>query len=81
MQATIYSAPNCGYCTLMKQFLDEQQIDYNVVMIDEPEIAQYLMNETGRLGAPQTIIEGYWVLGYDPNTAMKILNKKAASSS
>lgn len=74
MQATIYSTPNCGYCTLMKQFLAEQQIDYTVVTIDGPEVAQYLMNETGRLGAPQTNIEGYWVLGYDPNAAMKIIH-------
>lgn len=74
MQATIYSTPNCGYCTLMKQFLEEQEIDYTVVIIDGPEISQYLMNETGRLGAPQMNIAGYWVLGYDPNAAMKIID-------
>ena len=73
MHATLYSTPNCGYCTLMKQFLTEQHIDFDVVFIDSPEVTQYLVTETGRLGAPQTNIEGHWVLGYDPNGAMKII--------
>lgn len=73
MKATIYSTPNCGYCTLMKKFLKEQQIEFETILIDGPEISQYLMEQTGRLGAPQTFLEGHWILGYDPNQATKII--------
>lgn len=73
MKATVYSTPNCGYCTLMKNFLDEQQIPYDTVLIDSPEVSQYLMDQTGRLGAPQTNLNGHWILGYDPNQATKII--------
>lgn len=73
MKATIYSTPNCGYCTLMKKFLLEQQIEFETILIDGPEISQYLMTQTGRLGAPQTLLEGHWILGYDPNQATKII--------
>lgn len=76
IDVTIYSTNNCGYCELMKNFLQEQKIKYKVITIqDNPEIAQFLMQQTGRLGAPQTSINGEWVLGYNPNTAMKIIRK------
>jgi len=57
----------------MKNFLQEQQIEFETILIDGPEISQYLMAQTGRLGAPQTLLEGYWILGYDPNQATKII--------
>jgi len=41
----------------------------------DPDVAQFLMQKTGRLGAPQTSINGEWVLGYDPNTASRIINR------
>lgn len=76
LDVTIYSTSNCGYCELMKNFLQEQNIEYKVINIQHnPDMAQYLMQQTGRLGAPQTSINGEWVLGYDPNTAMKVIEK------
>lgn len=76
LDVTVYSTTNCGYCELMKNFLHEQNINYKVINIqNNPDIAQFLMEQTGRLGAPQTCINGEWVLGYEPNNAMKIINK------
>jgi len=76
LDVTVYSTTNCGYCELMKNFLREQNIKYKVINIQQnPDITQYLMQQTGRLGAPQTSINGEWVLGYDPNTAVKIIKK------
>ncbi|MEK4759127.1 glutaredoxin family protein [Viridibacillus sp. FSL E2-0187] len=76
LDVTVYSAANCGYCVLMKNFLNEQNILYKEVNIQEkPEIVQELMAATGRLGVPQTNINGNWILGYDPNYAMKIIQQ------
>lgn len=76
LDVTIYSTANCGYCELMKNFLHEQSIDFKVINIhNDPDMAQFLMQQTGRLGAPQTCINGEWVLGYEPNQAMKIIEK------
>ncbi|MFF3101463.1 glutaredoxin family protein [Viridibacillus arvi] len=76
LDVTVYSSANCGYCVLMKDFLNEQSILYKEVNIQEkPEIAQELMAATGRLGVPQTNINGNWILGYDPNSAMKIIQQ------
>lgn len=76
LDITVYSTTNCGYCELMKNFLHEQNIKFKVINIhNNPDMAQFLMQQTGRLGAPQTYINGEWVLGYDPNSAMKIIDK------
>jgi len=76
LDVTVYSSTNCGYCVLMKNFLNEQNIPYKEVNIQEkPEIVQELMASTGRLGVPQTNINSNWVLGYNPNSAMKIIQQ------
>jgi mycoredoxin len=36
---TLYSAPWCGYCRIAKRFLDEQQVPYTEINIDEDEAA------------------------------------------
>ncbi len=36
---TLYSAPWCGYCRIAKRFLDEQQVLYTEINIDEDEAA------------------------------------------
>jgi mycoredoxin len=36
---TLYSAPWCGYCRVTKRFLDEQQVPYIEIDIDQDEAA------------------------------------------
>jgi glutaredoxin len=36
---TLYSAPWCGDCRIAKRFLDEQQVPYTEINIDEDEEA------------------------------------------
>ncbi|MFS0784309.1 glutaredoxin family protein [Bacillus sp. 1P06AnD] len=73
---TVYTTNTCPYCTMMKNFLDENQISYNEVNVSKhPEQMQQLVNTTGQMGVPQTQINGHWVLGFDPATAMQYLRK------
>lgn len=36
---TLYSAPWCGYCRVTKRFLDDQQVVYTEINVDEDEAA------------------------------------------
>jgi glutaredoxin-like protein len=36
---TLYSAPWCGYCRIAKRFLDDQQVPYIEIDIDQDEEA------------------------------------------
>lgn len=75
-QVTVYSSNRCAYCVLVKNLLVEQNIPFQVVNVDEhPDVVQKLIQETGRMGIPQTNIDGTWVVGYDPNSIMKALGR------
>lgn len=63
---TVYSKPNCSYCTRAKTLLRGQNIDYNEVMlgVDIPlESAKELFPEART--APIIVVEGVYIGGYD----------------
>lgn len=71
---TVYSTNHCPYCVMLKNFLKEQHLSFKEVNVEEkPEIVQQLLNATGRMGVPQTEIDGRWIVGYDPNSIMQVL--------
>ena len=54
---SIYSTPTCGYCHMLKDYLKEKSVDftdYNVA--EDQEKAQEMVNKTGQMGVPVTII-------------------------
>jgi len=76
---TIYSTPYCGYCKMVKQYLDEHKIGYTDidVMVDE-KAAQYMVEKTKQQGVPVTIIEKDGqeniIIGFNKAELAKILN-------
>ncbi|MGG0668774.1 glutaredoxin family protein [Lederbergia citrisecunda] len=64
--ATVYTTSTCPYCTMMKNYLDEQNIPYREVNVQEDEEAgRKLVETTGQMGVPQTELNGKWILGFD----------------
>jgi glutaredoxin len=66
----IYSTATCIYCKAEKAFLDEKGISYDVVMVDEdPKLADELLELSGGLSVPYTIItsgdKSEGILGFD----------------
>jgi len=54
---TIYSTASCGFCRMLKRFLDDHKISYVTKMADEDQaIAQELFEKSGQLGVPFSII-------------------------
>lgn len=55
---TIYSTATCGYCKMLKSYLQQNDIEYNEKRADEDQaIAQELYDKSHQLGVPFTIIE------------------------
>ena len=55
---TIYSTTTCGFCIMLKNYLNSKGIKYDVKMADEDhELAKELYQKSGQLGVPFTIIE------------------------
>ncbi|ANU13226.1 glutaredoxin [Planococcus halocryophilus Or1] len=74
-QVTVYSTDTCPYCTMMKNFLEQNNVAYTEVNVQHDQAAaNRLVQTTGQMGVPQTNINGEWVLGFDPNRVSELLN-------
>lgn len=76
---TIYSTTTCGYCKTLKSYLQSKDIKYDEKMADEdPAIAKELMDKSGQMGVPFTIIETddgkeEMILGFDRHKVDQVL--------
>ncbi|WOV87806.1 glutaredoxin family protein [Sporosarcina oncorhynchi] len=74
--ATVYTTTTCPYCTMMKDYLDEQKIAYREVNVQEDrQAAQELVDRTGQMGVPQTELNGNWIFGFDPAAVQAALSE------
>ncbi|NCQ54233.1 NrdH-redoxin [Candidatus Saccharibacteria bacterium CG11_big_fil_rev_8_21_14_0_20_41_19] len=76
---TIYSTATCGYCKMLKSYLQSKDIDYDEKHADQDQkLAEELYEKSGQLGVPFTIIEKEdgtveKVLGFDRNKINSVL--------
>ncbi len=58
MNITIYSTETCGYCKMLKKYLDEKNIKYAEKLADKDEaIAKELYEKSHQFAVPFTQIE------------------------
>lgn len=75
-QVKIYTTSTCVYCQLAKQFLKENNIEYQEFNVGEDEKArEEMLNKTGQfIGVPVIEIDGEMMLGFDKVKVKKLLN-------
>lgn len=55
---TIYSTATCGFCKMLKSYLQSKDIAYDEKHADQDQsLAQELYEKSGQLGVPFTVIE------------------------
>jgi glutaredoxin len=70
-QITVYSTAACGYCHMLKSWLDENELKYTEKQVDKDyDFAREMMLKSGQMGVPFTVIkdkEGneQKILGFD----------------
>lgn len=68
MKITIYSTKTCGYCHMLKRWLDQKKIEYTDYSVDlNPIAAQHMVQLSGQMGVPFSVIEK------DDGTSVNIL--------
>lgn len=77
MKVIIYSTHVCPYCVLAKNFLEEHNIEFEEVYVDDnPEKAKEMMKKSGQMGVPQIEIDGQMVVGFDKEKIKQLLKIK-----
>lgn len=65
-KVTVYSNQSCIYCSLVKNYLNEEGVLFEEVDVDaDPSLIQMLLQESGQMGLPQTKVGNRWIVGYD----------------
>ncbi len=55
---TVYTTNTCGYCKMVKKWLDSKGVKYNVINLDDhPEKQKEIYEKSGALTVPVTLIE------------------------
>lgn len=66
MSVKIYSTNTCPYCVRAKAWLNENDISYNEIMLDNQDaIAQYQQDCPGKKTVPQILVNGELIGGHD----------------
>ena len=62
----VYSTATCPWCIRVKQFLNENNIDFqNIDVSDNQQAADELVEKSGQMGVPVLDIEGEVIVGFD----------------
>ena len=57
-KVTIYTTRTCPFCKMEKEYLNSKNIQYEEILVDErPEEAQKMIEMSGQLGVPFTVIK------------------------
>ncbi len=65
MRIQVYTTAWCGFCERAKALLDEREIPYEEIRVDDdPAFRAKLLDLTGRWTVPQIIIDAKPVGGY-----------------
>jgi len=73
-QIIVYSTPICPYCIRVKQFLKENNVNYQDYDVSsDREKAQEMVQKSGQMAVPVLDIDGEIVVGFDRDRIKQIL--------
>jgi len=66
MEKKVYSTPGCPYCTMAKQLLKDNNIEFeDIDVFAGQEKGQEMIEKTGQMGVPVLDIDGEIIVGFD----------------
>ena len=75
---TVYSTPACPYCVMVKNFLKQNNVEFEEIDVAADRArAEEMVKKSGQRGVPVTDIGGEIVVGYDTDRLKKLLGIRA----
>ena len=73
----LFSTPACPYCYALKQFLKENNIEFEDIDVSKNlEAQKEMIEKSGQVGVPVVEIDGEFLVGFDREKIIKLLNIK-----
>lgn len=71
MKVLMYATQWCRDCRMAKQFLEEHNIAYTVIDVDDdPAASAEVIEHVGKRAVPQLVIDGEWFQPYRPGQGL-----------
>ncbi len=70
----VYSTPTCPYCKMAKEYLRQNNIQFEDIDVsaDEEKVAE-MINKSGQMGVPVIEIDNQIIVGFDRQKISKAL--------
>jgi glutaredoxin 3 len=70
----VYSTPTCPYCVTLKNFLKENNFQFEDIDVSQNEaLAKEMIDKSGQMGVPVVDIDGEIIVGFDQERIKKLL--------
>lgn len=71
---TVYTTKTCGYCPMVKKYLQVKNVEYREVDVTEDaEMRKELLDKTGLMSVPVTRKDDEFVVGFQPALLSKLI--------
>lgn len=73
----VFSTPTCPYCVALKQFLKENNIEFDDLNVaEDKEAREEMVTKSGQMGVPVAEIDGEIIVGFDKEKISGLLGIK-----
>ena len=73
-KVVVYSTPTCPFCQRVKQFLTDNNIEFeNIDVAADQTKAKEMTEKSGQMGVPVLDIEGKIIVGFDKDKISQAL--------
>lgn len=73
-KVTVYSTPTCSFCVRLKQFLNENSIEFEEIDVSSnQDKVQEMVKKSGQMGVPVVDVDGEIITGFDKEKISKAL--------
>ncbi|MBD3259098.1 NrdH-redoxin [Candidatus Woesearchaeota archaeon] len=73
-KVVVYSTPTCPFCNHVKEFLKENDIEFEDIDVSKSQDkAKEMVEKSGQMGVPVIDIEGEIIVGFDKEKIKKAL--------
>ena len=73
----VYSTPTCPYCVTLKEFLKQKGFQFEDIDVSQNQSAvDEMVKKTGQFGVPVVDIDGQFIVGFDRERIVQLLNIK-----
>ena len=75
MTVKVYTTPTCPYCTMVKEFLRANNVDFEELNVAvDRNAAIEMVQRSGQMAVPVVDVNGTIIVGFDSGAIAKALN-------